>query len=256
MKPPFGCCSRLSLAACILILGLARAVGQDWPQWRGLNRDAKAAAFSAPETWPAELTQVWRLAVGDGVATPALSGGKVYAFTRQGSEEVLRCLDADSGREVWQERYEAQGAAGPAASFAGPRCSPTVGEGKVVTLGVRGALACFGAATGKVLWRKDDFAATGPRFFTSSSPIVADGLCVAQLGGEGGGMVAYALADGAEKWRWTGDGSAYASPVLLAVGGVTYVVAQTDKKVVAIRLTDGTLAWDPPFVVEIGRAHV
>jgi hypothetical protein len=49
------------------------AQGQDWPQWRGANRDGKSAGFNAPKTWPKELTKKWQVTVGDGDATPSLA---------------------------------------------------------------------------------------------------------------------------------------------------------------------------------------
>ena len=58
----------------ILLTSLSTAFGQtggEWPQWRGANRDAKAPDFKAPKTWPKELTQKWKVMVGEGVATPA-----------------------------------------------------------------------------------------------------------------------------------------------------------------------------------------
>src|SRR5205823_2411392 len=126
---------------------------------------------------------------GDGVATPALVGDKLFVFARQGGNEVIRCLDAATGKEEWQDKYEAKPATGPAGGFPGPRSSPTVVDGKVVTLGVSSALSCYEVASGKKLWRKDDFAGKLPMFFTSSSPIIVDGLCIAQLGGENGGAI-------------------------------------------------------------------
>lgn len=75
----------------------------DWPQWRGANRDAKATGFNAPKTWPKELTQKWKIAVGDGVATPVLVGNKLYVFTRQEEFEIVRCLNEATGKEIWQE---------------------------------------------------------------------------------------------------------------------------------------------------------
>ena len=117
---------------------------------------------------------------------------------------------------------------GPASQHSGPRSSPTVADGKVVTLGVGGVLSCVDAAKGKLLWRKDDFSGAWPKFYTASSPIVTDGLCIAQLGSESnGGIVAYDLATGDQKWKWTGDGTAYASPVLLTVEGTKMVVTLT-----------------------------
>ncbi|OAI54043.1 hypothetical protein AYO44_03940 [Planctomycetaceae bacterium SCGC AG-212-F19] len=236
-------------------MGSLPALGGDWPQWRGPNRDAKAAGFDAPKSWPKELTQKWKVPVGDGVATPALVGDKLYVFARQGGNEVTRCLDAATGKELWQDKYEAQGATGPAAGFAGPRSSPAVADGKVVTLGVRGTLSCLDAATGTKLWRKDEFKGA-PRFFTSSSPIVVDGLCIAQLGGESSGaIVAYELATGNEKWKWTGDGTAYASPALLTLGDAKMIVGETARKIVGLGLVDGKLLWETPFAVTGARGY-
>jgi outer membrane protein assembly factor BamB len=249
------------LVVCVLLLGAGILGAQDWPQWRGPHRDAKATGFKAPATWPKELTQKWKVTVGNGVASPALVGDRLYVFTRQGGDEVIRCLDAANGKELWQDKYAAEGPTRPADRFPGPRASPAVADGKVVTLGVRGTLSCLDAATGKKVWRKDDFKGSWPNFFTSSSPIIVDGLCIAQLGGEGnGGIVAYELATGKEKWRWTGDGPAYASPVLLTLGGTRAIVAETNAnrgkngKIVAVGVADGKLLWETPYGVR-GRGY-
>jgi len=223
---------------------------QDWPQWRGPNRDAKATGFNAPRTWPKELTQKWKVTVGNGVATPALVGDKLYVFAREEGNEITRCLDAATGKELWQDKYEAQPARGAAGSFPGPRSSPTVADGKVVTLGVQGTLSCLDAATGNLVWRKDEFKGSVPRFFTSSSPIIVDGLCIAQLGGDSqGAIVAYDLATGNEKWKWAGDGTAYASPVLSTVDGTRLIVAETADNIVGIGIADGKPQWQTPFKV-------
>jgi outer membrane protein assembly factor BamB len=242
------------MVGCVLLFGASCACAQDWPQWRGPNRDGKATGFKAPTTWPKELTKKWTVTVGDGVATPALVGDKLYVFTRQDGKEVIRCLDAASGKELWQDMYEAQGATGPASRFSGPRSSPAVAEGKVVTLGVRGTLSCLDAASGKQVWRKNDGGSL-PRFFTSCSPIIVDGLCIVQLGGEGkGGIVAYDLASGDEKWKWTGDGTSYASPVLDTVGGDKEIIAETAANIVGIGVADGKLLWKTPFKVRYNAA--
>jgi outer membrane protein assembly factor BamB len=238
---------RYVVGICAVLLGAPSVWAQDWPQWLGPNRDAKASGFQAPATWPKQLTPKWNVSVGDGVSTPALVGDRLYVFTRQGGDEVLRCLDAASGKELWQEKYASGAATGPSGQFPGPRSSPTVADGKVVTLGVRGTLSCVDAATGKKVWRKDDIRGT-PMFFTASSPLVVDGLCIAQLGGpKEGALVAYDLATGDEKWRWNGGGPGYASPVALSVDGTKLIVAETDSKVVAVNAKDGKLVWETPF---------
>jgi outer membrane protein assembly factor BamB len=219
----------------------------DWPQWRGPNRDGKVADFKVPATWPAELKQQWDVIVGDGVATPALVGDRLYVHTREGSDEVVRCLDATTGKEIWKDSYAARGADGSARGFPGPRCSPAVGEGKVVTLGAAGMLSCYDAESGKKLWNKDDFKSY-PRFYTSASPIIADGLAIAQLGGDNNGTVAaYDLATGEQKWKWTGAPTSYASPMLMTVDGTKLVIGQVGDGLVAINAADGKHVWEMFF---------
>src|SRR5205823_12361832 len=73
----------LLLAAAGLGLFALAAGAADWPQWRGPHGDAKVADFTAPATWPKELTKKWSVKVGIGVATPALVGDKLYVFSHE-----------------------------------------------------------------------------------------------------------------------------------------------------------------------------
>lgn len=239
-----------------VMLFIGQAVADDWPQWRGPNRDGKVAGFAAPQAWPKALTQKWRVIVGAGDASPALVGDKLYVFTRQGDEEVTLCLNAADGKEVWRDKYAAQPVAGPAAKVhGGPRSSPAVAEGKVVTIGVGGVLSCLDAASGKLLWRKDPFPKIVPQFYTAMSPIIVDGLAIAHLGGKGkGALIAYDLATGEEKWRWDAEGPEYASPVLMTVDGTKQVVTLTEKSIVGVAVADGKLLWQLPFVPQM-RAY-
>lgn len=237
------------MVGCVVLIGAARVAAQDWPQWRGANRDGKVAGFTAPQTWPEALTRKWRTTVGSGDATPALVGDKLYVFARQGDDEVTLCLDAADGKERWRNKYAAQAVTGAASRHPGPRSSPAVADGKVVTLGVGGVLSCLDSAAGKVVWRKDPFPKVVPMFFTATSPIIVDQLAIAHLGGRGNGaIIAYDLASGDEKWRWDAEGPEYASPVLLTVDGTKQIVTLTEKSIVAVGVADGELLWQLPFV--------
>ena len=218
------------MLGCAVLIGAAHVGAQDWPQWRGPNRDGKVVGFTAPQAWPEALTQKWRTTVGSGDATPALVGEKLYVFARQGEDEVILCLDAGEGKELWREEYAAQAVTGAAARHPGPRSSPAVAKGKVVTLGVGGVLSCLDATTGEVLWRKDPFPKVVPQFFTATSPVIVDGVALAHLGGRGNGaIIAYDLASGDEEWRWDAEGPEYASPVLLTVDAMKQIVTLTEK---------------------------
>ena len=235
------------LIGVLILFTVTALFAQDWPQWRGINRDGKVTGFKAPETWPAELTKKWTVTVGLGDATPALDDNKLYVFTRQEADEMIRCLAADNGKELWRDKYAARAVTGPAASHPGPRSSPTVTEGKVITLGVGGVLSCLDAATGKVLWQNEAFTDDLPQFFTSMSPIVIDGMCISHLGGKNNGtLLALDLATGKEKWKWSGDGPAYDSPILMSVGGTKQIVVLTEKDIIGVAVKDGQFLWQVP----------
>lgn len=80
------------------------------------------------------------------------------------------------------------------------------------------------------------------------SPIVVDGLCVAYVGGKGqGALIAFDLAGGQAKWKYTGDAPAPSSPVLMTVDGVKQIVTINEKQVIGISVADQTLLWQVPF---------
>ena len=138
------------LAGCALMVAARAATAQDWPQWRGPNRDARVTGFNAPKTWPEQFSQKWKITVGPADSTPALVGDRLYVFTRQDdTDEVTLCLNAADGKEIWRDKFTVQPPNGASArDHSGPRSSPAVGEGKVVTLGVRGTVSCLSAADG------------------------------------------------------------------------------------------------------------
>jgi len=234
----------ISVIVALLILGSSVSSGQDWPQWRGPNRDSKVTGFKAPGTWPTELKQEWKVIVGFGDATPVLSGKKIYLNTRHDDQEVILCLDATTGKELWKNQYLSTAVTGPAGSHPGPRSTPAVANGKVVTFGASAILSCLDANTGKLLWRRENPTNAVPQFFTGMSPLIADNICIAHVGTKDNGEVlALELTTGNEKWKWAGDGPAYASPSVMTVDGKKHLIVQTEKNLIALNLADGKLLW-------------
>src|SRR5437667_12507595 len=127
-----------SMLIAIALTALTGAIeGQnrsaDWPQWRGPNRDGAAASFVEPKTWPAKLTRKWKVDVGLGYAAPLVVGNRIYLFSRQGEEEVMSALDADSGKVQWKKGYAARFTMNPAAAphGEGPKSTPAFANGKL-----------------------------------------------------------------------------------------------------------------------------
>jgi len=243
-----------SLLALLLALASARAgLASDWPQWRGPGRDGAARGFRAPAAWPAELSQKWKVTVGEGHASPVVAGERVFLFARVGEEEVLLCLDAATGGTLWRAAHDAPYTMHQAATShgKGPKSTPVVAGGLVCTLGISGTLSCHDAGTGALKWRRSfqrRFGKGAPLYGAAMSPLVDDGVLVAHVGGHGGGALgAFSVATGETVWSWEGDGPGYASPILATFDGVTQVVTQTRKQIVGIDRASGALLWSVPF---------
>lgn len=237
------------MAGAFLVLSLCAA---DWPQWRGPNRDGASTA-APPPAWPEQLQRKWKITVGEGHASPVYAGGRLFVFAREAEDEIARAIDPADGKVVWEQRYTAPyKMAAPATEHGkGPKSTPVYSAGKLCTFGISGVLSCLDAGSGTVAWRKDfktQYKQTSPTFGTAMSPVVDAGVLFAHTGGEGKGAVAaFDLNSGAEKWNWTGDGPAYASPLVLEAAGVRQVVTQSQRSVIGLAASTGELLWKIPF---------
>ncbi len=240
---------RVFVAAAVMTAWAAGAAAQDWPQWRGPARDGVIGAFDVPSAWPDALQQQWSIEVGLGYATPVLVGDRIYMFTRQGEDEVMTALDADTGGTIWRTTYPAPFTMNPATAphRAGPKSTPTYADGRLFTLGMTGAVTGFDAAAGEQLWQVPG---TGvePLYHTSMSPIVDGSLVIVHVGGhDDGALTAFDVADGTVRWSWDGDGPAYGSPMIFELGGTRQVVVFTQEHFVGASLETGALLWSRPF---------
>ena len=226
------------------------AAGQDWPQWRGPNRDGAVSAFRKPATWPETLKQQWEVEVGLGYATPVLVGERIYMFSREGEEEVMRALDAASGKVIWRTTYPApfEVARAAARHEKGPKSTPTYANGRLFTLGMSSIFTAFDAATGRQLWQKPATKAQ-PMWHTAMSPIVVGDLVIIHLGGpDDTALTAFDAATGNVRWQWNGDSPAYGSPIVVELAGTRQVVTFTNQNLVGVSLATGELLWRRPVV--------
>ena len=248
---------RLRNAALVAIVAAGELTGvvaaqntaADWPQWRGPNRDGTLATFVEPRTWPERLTERWKIDVGTGYATPIVVGNRVYAFSRQQENEVMRAIDADSGKVVWDTSYPAPFKMNSATARhgPGPKSTPTYANGRLFTLGISGIVTAFDATTGKQLWQKPA-PPEEPMFHTSQSALVDRGAVILHIGGHNhGALTAFDPGTGAVKWTWSGDGPAYGSPIVTEIGGTRQVITFSQESLVGVDAASGQLLWRVPF---------
>jgi outer membrane protein assembly factor BamB len=243
-------------ALCLLATVATRACADDWPQWRGPHRDGTVSSASEPAAWPERLQLRWKVAVGEGYASPILANGRLFVFTRLGGKEVVSSIDPENGKLIWQESYTAPYRVNPVAvqHGAGPKSTPVVAAGRLYTFGISGILTCWDASKGALRWRKDfgrEYRETSPLYGAATSPLVDRGLVIAHVGGnDDGALTAFDAESGDVKWRWAGDGPGYASPIVVELGGVRQIVTETQSNITAVSAADGQLLWKIPFTTE------
>ena len=247
MDAAFQMKTSISLLAGLLVFGAA-AAGQDWPQFRGPARDgvvpgrATVAAFP-----PAGPELIWEKAVGAGFSSPAVASGQLVIFHRLGGQEVVEALRAADGESVWKFTYETK----YRDDFGfdnGPRAAPVIANGKVFTFGAQGVLHCLDFETGRKVWVVDTHREFGVRkgfFGAASTPLVLDGMVLANIGGqEGAGIVAFDAATGETLWTATDHEASYASPVAARLDGKTMAVFFTREGLAAVDPENGEVAYE------------
>jgi outer membrane protein assembly factor BamB len=250
MRMRFSIWAAVILVAGALVAPAAQESTTDYPQWRGRQRDGSASGFTAPPAWPERLTARWKVEIGEGYSTPILVGERIFTLTRAGGTEVVTAVDAGSGKIIWQTRYAAPHriASGAADHGQGPKSTPLYYEGKLFTLGITGIVSSFSASDGKLLWQKPAPALETLYNNSAMSPIADRGAVIFHVGGHNdGALTAFDANSGEIKWRWTGDGPSYASPLIATFSGTRQVIAVTQRFIVGVAADTGVLLWQYPF---------
>ena len=249
----------LFVAAAVLVGSVATIVAQgspqDYPQWRGRNRDGAASAFTEPTLWPDNLTRRWSIEVGEGYATALVVGDTAYTFTRRNGNEVMTALDAATGDIRWQTDYPA-----PYEMFSatqdhgpGPKSTPLFHDNNLFTLGISGIVSAFDASDGMLVWQTAA-PPIQPFFGTAVSPVGHEDLVIVHPGAYGP-LTAFDANTGHVKWAANGGGT-FASPIIVELEGIQQVVTVTQQHIAAFSLADGATLWVYPWVTSANPSAI
>ena len=242
--------ARTWLSALLLALALPLAA-QDWPQFLGPFRNGSTRITNLATQWPKEGPPVlWQRKVGQSLAGPIVSGERLILFHRVENKEIVECLDAKSGNELWKSDY-ATGYVDQMGHDPGPRATPAVAEGRVYTFGAEGMMNCWLLADGKKLWSvatKSEFGARLGFFGLACSPLVEGNAVIVNVGGRTGtGIVAFDKATGKVLWKTSDDEASYASPVAATIGGMRVAFVLTREALVCLSPVDGKSIFRHPW---------
>ncbi len=219
-----------------------------WSQWGGPNRDFHSSAKGLAEKWPeAGPKKLWERALGEGYSSIVADGGRLFTMYRNGDDEVVVALKAETGATEWEFKYPAPAFEKMDTRFGkGPNSTPTIDGNLIYTLGASGMLHALDKKTGKPAWSHDlvkEYKATPPEFGFSTSPLIYKGSLILPVGGEDYGVAAFAIADGKLLWHKHDFANVYSSPILIQVDGEDQLALLVADRVVGLDPKTGDLLW-------------
>jgi outer membrane protein assembly factor BamB len=232
------------------------ALADDWPQWRGPQRDGVWREQGIVEAFPADgLKIAWRAQAGGGWSSPVVAEGRVFVadseLVQPKARERVRCFDAATGKVLWTYAYDVKY---PDWAFTedqngGPTSTPAVADEKVYALGANGEVMCLAAATGELLWRKDlgtDYEVES--FSCRASPLIDGDLVILFTGGKPDACVlALDRHTGREVWKALNESVANSSPIIITAGGKRQLIVWTGDSVTSLDPASGATYWREPL---------
>lgn len=247
----------------LLALAVLPVHAQDWPEWRGPSRDGKSAEKNLPEKWTARgAGQLWRAPYG-GRSSPIVMGDRVYVNNSFGTgatrQERVMCLDADSGKVRWEQKFTVYNSDIPAHRTGWASPAGDVETGNVYVQGGGGLLTAF-SRDGKILWQREltqEFGLITTHGGRTTSPMVEGNLVLVSgptfgWGAHGPGSTKFYAFDkrtGEVIWSSAPGGrptdTTY-SPLLVAeVNGTKLLITgASDGAVHAVKLATGEAVWN------------
>lgn len=254
----------------VVTLGLASAIvmaarADQWPQWRGPQRNGISQETGLLKQWPADGPKLlWHAKqIGSGYSTPAVVGDDLYLLSNEGNEnEYVQALRASDGTQIWSTRIGNVGNPDQQPSYPAARSTPTVDGEWLFALGSDGDLACLERATGKVRWQKNvrqEFGGKPGEWAYSESPLIDGDVLVCAPGGAEATIVALNKESGDVIWKCAvpeGSDAGYASPIVIEHEGVRQYVQFLAKGLAGVNAKTGELLWQYTKTAEGSPANI
>jgi outer membrane protein assembly factor BamB len=248
--------------------------GQDWPHWRGPDRNDIVSEPSGWGTsaWPVK-DPVWTRNVGDGNSSPVVIQGRLYTLGWSREQDTLWCLDAATGKELWKTSYACPSRGrhhmGDENFYSGPISTPEfdAATGFLYSLSIDGDLQCWDTRReGKRVWGLNLYAEYGADrrahvgaqqrdYGYITSPLAARDALLVQVGAADGNLMAFAKDTGKRRWASEcKDQAGHTGGIApITVEGVPCVAVLTLRNLVVMRADGGKTVATYPWTTHFGN---
>jgi outer membrane protein assembly factor BamB len=173
----------------------------------------------------------------------------------QGEQEIVIALAADTGKTIWEHKYEAPTAGLNFKEGLGPHSTPLLVGDQLFTVGAIGKFHALDKKTGKVIWSHDLWKEFNGRKMDrgySCSPLLYKNTIILTLGGPGQTLIAFNTKDGSVAWKNQSLDMSPSSPSIINVSGQDQLVAFMGKVIAGLDPNNGEMLWSHPHVTDWG----
>jgi outer membrane protein assembly factor BamB len=227
----------------IVVLSGPLALAADWPNWRGPNHDGISPEKGFKTEWKEPPKVLWEAPIGSAFSSVTCVGDKVYTCGTKDKKQVLFCLNANTGEEIWKKPFEKERKDGQGGD--GTRATPTIDDGRVYILGGHGLLVCFDAKSGDEIWNRQ--LKHEPQWGYAGSVLIEGDMAIVCGGESDGGLLALDKKTGKEIWKCTEEPAGYSTPYPITFHGKRYIVGFLAKLVVVAEAKTGREVWRAPW---------
>lgn len=229
----------------------------DWPGFRGPTGQGLATGEKPPVEWSATMGVAWKVPVpGPGASGPAVYSGRVYLTCYTGYfipgmqggslaelKRHLICLDAASGKTVWEKTVPARLPEEEKIRDHGYAAStPLVDDRHVYAFFGKTGVLAFNH-DGSLAWTADVGAGTNG-WGSAASPVALGDLVIINASVESGSIIALDRLTGKEKWRAGGIKESWNTPIVIPDGkGDKQLAVAVAGKLLGLDPASGKTAW-------------
>lgn len=221
---------------CALLIASLSIHAEDWPIWRGPDHNG----VSEETNWNPKSSEIaWKINVGEGYTAVSVKDKRVYTMGNKEDVDFVYCLNAETGKTIWQFSYECDAGG----SHSGSRGTPVINEDSLYIVSRKGDAYRLKLEDGSVVWQNDlkKYGAKTMRWDMSTSPLVQETLVFYNAAENG---IALDKFTGEKVWGSDSGRGGYATPVPF---GSTQLPIFGKEKLYGVNAADGSVVWDVPW---------